>query len=78
MQTVTKIIYGEKYLPDLVNLAITVGIGAGSAVLIGGLYYGFNNHNRIIHNRIINWANVSTWGSIGTIIASQYVLLKGH
>ena len=23
------------------------------------------------HNRIINWANVATWGSIGTIIASQ-------
>ena len=73
MERVTKIVYGDKYLPDLVKLAITVGTGAGSAVLFGGLYYGFNNHNRII-----NWANVATWGSIGTILASQYVLLKGH
>jgi len=36
MQTVTKIIYGDKYLQDLVKLAITVGTGAGSAVLFGG------------------------------------------
>ena len=48
METVTKIVYGDKYLPDLVKLAITVGSGAGSAVLFGGLYYGYNNHNRII------------------------------
>ena len=73
MNTITKIMYGDKYLPNLVKIAITVGVGAGSSVLMGGVYYGYNSNNRII-----NWMNVATWGSIGSIIASQYVLLKKH
>ena len=71
MYTVTRIVYGDKYLPDLVKLAITVGIGASSSVLLGGVYYGYNSNNRVI-----DWANVATWGSIGSILASQYFLLK--
>ena len=73
MNTITKVIYGDKYLPNLVKIAITVGVGAGSSVLMGGVYYGYNSNNRII-----DWINVATWGSIGSIIASQYVLLKKH
>ena len=73
MEKIATFVYGDKYLPDLVKLSLTVATGAGSAVLFGGLYYGFNNHNRII-----NWANVATWGSIGSILASQYILLKKH
>ena len=71
MYAVTRIVYGDKYLPDLVKLAITVGIGASSSVLLGGVYYGYNSNNRVI-----DWANVATWGSIGSILASQYFLLK--
>ena len=66
-----RIVYGDKYLPDLVKLAITVGIGISSSVLLGGVYYGYNSNNRVI-----DWANVATWGSIGSILASQYFLLK--
>lgn len=73
MNTITKVMYGDKYLPNLVKLAITVGIGASSSVLLGGVYYGYNNNNRII-----DWMNVATWGSIGSIVASQYVLLKNN
>ena len=71
MYEVTRVVYGDKYLPDLVKLAITVGIGASSSVLLGGVYYGYNSNNRVI-----DWANVATWGSIGSILASQYFLLK--
>ena len=30
MEKITTFVYGDKYLPDLVKLAVTVGTGAGS------------------------------------------------
>ena len=59
-------VFPNNYLPDLMKVAIWVGSGAASSVILFGAWNGAANV------KAIEWRDVAVWGTIGTIIGAQF------
>jgi len=59
-------VFPNNYLPDLMKVAIWVGSGAASSVILLGAWNGASSVSAL------NWKDVAMWGTFGTIIGAQF------
>ena len=59
-------VFPNFYLPDLMKIAIWVGSGAASSVILLGAWNGAANV------KALDWKDVAMWGTLGTIIGAQF------
>ena len=59
-------VFPNNYLPDLMKVAIWVGSGAASSVLLIGALNGAANRSSL------DWRDVSIWGTLGAIVGAQF------
>ena len=59
-------VFPNNYLPDLMKVAIWVGSGAASSVLLLGALNGSANRSSL------DWRDVSIWGTLGVIVGAQF------